>query len=40
VSSAGLVGSRVSFEVGEGVSSPSNLFISSSQVVLKVSDRK
>jgi hypothetical protein len=40
VSLAGLVGSRVSSEVGRGVSSPSNLFISSSQVVLKVSDRK
>jgi hypothetical protein len=40
VSSAGLVGSRVSFEVGEGVSSPSSSSISSSPVVLEVLDRK
>jgi hypothetical protein len=40
VSSAGLVDSRVSSKVGGGVSSPSGLFISSSQVVSEVSDQK
>jgi hypothetical protein len=38
VSSAGLVGSRVSSKVGGGVSSPSGLFILSSRVVLEVLD--
>ena len=40
MSLAGLVGSRVSFEVGGGVSGLSGLSISSSRVVLEVLDRK
>jgi hypothetical protein len=40
VSSVGLVGSRVSSEVGGGVSGLSGSSISSSRVVSEVSDRK
>jgi hypothetical protein len=40
VSSAGLVGSRVSSEVGGGVSGPSSLSILLSRVVSEISDRK
>jgi hypothetical protein len=40
VSSAGLVGSKVSSEISRGVSSLSGLSISSSRVVLKVLDQK
>ena len=40
MSLVGLVGSRVSSEVGGGVSGPSGSSISSSRVVLKVLDRK